>query len=74
MQFSEFFCYLDCFESIVAEVKSYELELGGKGLLGEEVGGEGVVGQVQQQQALQALHVPRSVGTFIFNLKDAFCM
>ncbi len=51
------FCYLDCFESIVAEVQSYELELGGECLLGEEVGGERVVGQVQQQQALQALHV-----------------
>jgi hypothetical protein len=57
LQFSEFFCYLDRFESIVAEVKSYELELGGECLLGEEVGGERVVGQVQQQQALQALHV-----------------
>ncbi len=71
MQFSEFFCcYLDCFESVVTEVKSYELELGGECLLGEEVGGEGVVGQVQQQQALQALHATRSVLTFIFfNLK-----
>ena len=61
LQFLEFFCYLDCFESIVAEIKSYELELGGECLLGEEVGGEGVVGQVQQQQALQALHLTRSV-------------
>jgi hypothetical protein len=72
LQFSEFFCYLDCFESIVAEVKSYKLELGGKGLLGEEVGGEGVVRQVQQQKALQALHVRRSVLKFIFNLKRRF--
>ncbi len=53
--------YLDCFESVVAEIKSYKLELGGECLLGEEVGGEGVVGQVQQQQAFQALRVTRSV-------------